>query len=376
MSVTIGIVTWNSAEVIERCLASVRQQTCPGLTLLIADNASQDETRRVVEGLTSPAERRWFDRNLGFSAAHNRLIAASDTAFYLALNPDIELSPDFVLRLVSALRADPSAGAATGKLLRFSSGEGSGDIIDTTGIIMLPSQRHLDRGADTQDDGRFERQEYVFGASGAAAIYRRAMLDDVALSASPESRGSGSLGSESQGPQQRSEQPPGQRLEWFDEEFFAYREDADLAWRAQLYGWNCLYVPAAVGRHGRRVTPERRASLPAHINYYSVRNRFLLRIKNQTMGHALRFLPATLLRDLQVLGFVLLKERASRPALGDVLRLWPRMWQKRRTIMASRRRSTRDMIRWFVEESRPQGARLEAAPGPAAAAAGTTNRDA
>jgi GT2 family glycosyltransferase len=353
MSVTIGIVTWNSAEVIERCLASVRQQTCPGLTLLIADNASQDDTRRVVEGLTSPAERRWFQRNLGFSAAHNRLIAASDSAFYLALNPDIELSPDFVLRLVTALQVDPSAGAATGKLLRFPSDSGDRpgpNVIDTTGIIMLPSQRHLDRGADTADDGRFERQEYVFGASGAAAIYRRAMLDDVALGAGPELRGSESRETGSRGSEQR--------LEWFDEDFFAYREDADLAWRAQLYGWNCLYVPTAVARHGRRVTPERRASLPPHINYYSVRNRFLLRLKNQTAGHALRFLPATLLRDLQVLGFVLLRERASRPALMDVLRLWPRTWQKRRTIMASRRRSTREMIRWFLEEARPQGATL------------------
>jgi GT2 family glycosyltransferase len=146
--------------------------------------------------------------------------------------------------------------------------------------------------------------------------------------------------------------------EWFDEDFFAYREDADLAWRAQLFGWNCLYVPSAVARHGRRVTPERRSELPALINYYSVRNRFLLRIKNQTVGHALRFLPATLLRDLQVIGFVLLKERGSRPALADVVRLWPRTWQKRRAIMSGRRRSTRDMIRWFVEESRPQGATL------------------
>jgi GT2 family glycosyltransferase len=368
MSVTIGIVTWNSAEVIERCLASVRQQTCPGITLRIADNASQDGTRAVLERLTAPDERRWFARNLGFSAAHNRLIAASATSYYLALNPDIQLSPDFVLRLVSALEADPSAGAATGKLLRFPSGDGPDvDVIDTTGIIMLPSQRHLDRGADTADDGRFERQEYVFGASGAAAIYRRAMLDDVGL----DDVALSDVALEDEGRDDVALRAgAGRGREWFDEDFFAYREDADLAWRAQLYGWNCLYVPAAVGRHGRRVTPERRASLPAHINYYSVRNRFLLRLKNQTAGHALRFLPATLLRDLQVLGFVLLRERASWPAIGDILRLWPRTWRKRRTIMTSRRRSTRDMIRWFVEESRPQGARLDAAPVAVASAAG------
>lgn len=326
-SVTVGIVTWNSAEVIERCLDSVRAQSWAAITLRVGDNASADDTRARVAAKTMAQERVEFDRNLGFSGGHNRLIAASTTEFYLALNPDIDLSPGFIETLVRALQADPSAGAGTGKLLRFGPATAgrAPDIIDSTGIIMQPSQRHLDRGADTVDDGRYERQEYVFGASGAAAMYRRAMLDDVALAG-----------------------------EWFDEDFFAYREDADLAWRAQLYGWNCLYVPAAVARHGRRVTPERRADLPALVNYYSVRNRFLLRIKNQTAGHALRFLPAALARDLQVVGYVLVAERASRPALADVWRLWPRTWRKRRAIMAARRRSTREIIRWFQEESRPQ----------------------
>ena len=77
--------------------------------------------------------------------------------------------------------------------------------------------------------------------------------------------------------------------EVFDEDFFAYREDADLAWRAQLLGWDALYVPGATATHVRRVTPERRSALPAAINRYGVRNRFLLRLKNQTAGQAARF---------------------------------------------------------------------------------------
>ena len=72
--------------------------------------------------------------------------------------------------------------------------------------------------------------------------------------------------------------------EYFDEAFFAYREDADLAWRAQWMGWRCLYVPEAQGHHVRRVLPERRAELPAEINMHSFKNRFLLRIKNMDAG--------------------------------------------------------------------------------------------
>jgi GT2 family glycosyltransferase len=321
-SVTVGIVTWNSADVIEACLASVRAQTARGVVLRVLDNASSDDTRARLERVTTADERVYVDRNLGFSAAHNRLIGSTTSAFYLCLNPDVVLSPEFVRTLIDALHRDPRAGAATGKLLRVGDGP---PVIDSTGIIMLPSQRHLDRGADREDTGQFAREEYVFGASGAAACYRRAMLDDVKVAG-----------------------------EYFDEDFFAYREDADLAWRAQLLGWRCLYVPDAVARHRRHVTPERRAALPATINAWSVRNRFLLRVKNQTLGHALRFLLPTLARDLQVIGYVLLKERTSLGALGDVIRLWPRTWAKRRAIMARRRQSTRETIAWFTRESQEQ----------------------
>ena len=324
------MVTWNSAREVEACLASVRAQTYRPLTLRVLDNASTDDTRARLAPITTTDERIDADRNLGFSDAHNRLIAASSAEFYLCLNPDVVLAPDFVARIVDALRRDPRAGSATGKLLRATDAR----VIDSTGIVMLPSQRHLDRGADRVDAGQYARAEYVFGASGAAACYRREMLEDtkVPLHAPAEGRG----------------------FEYFDEDFFAYREDADLAWRAQLLGWNCLYVPDAIAHHGRRVTPERRGSLPAAINYYSVRNRFLLRIKNQTFGHALRFALPTIARDLQVVGYVLLKERSSVGALRDVLRLWPRTWAKRRGIMARRRRPTGEMIAWFTQEPQPR----------------------
>jgi hypothetical protein len=112
-------------------------------------------------------------------------------------------------------------------------------------------------------------------------------------------------------------------------------------------GWDCLYVPAARAEHVRRVTPERRASLPPEINRYSVRNRFLLRLKNQTLGHAAWFLLPSLVRDLQVVGYVLVRERSSLPGLVDVARLLPRMLRKRRAVMRRRVRPTRELIRWF-----------------------------
>ena len=315
--VSIGIVTWNSADEIQACLSAVRRQTHAPIELLVGDNGSSDPTWAMLERLTSADERVGFGRNTGFSAAHNELIRRSRGAYYLALNPDVVIEPAFVGTLALALERAPRAGSASGKLLRID----PPDVIDSTGIVMTPSQRHLDRGGGEVDHGQYDRGGEVFGASGAAACYRRKMLDDVTV-----------LG------------------EVFDEDFFAYREDADLAWRAQLLGWDCLYEPAARARHRRRVTPERRGRLPAFINRASVRNRFLLRLKNQTWGHAGRFLVPALARDAQVVGYVLLREWTSLPGLADVLRLLPRAARKRRVIMRRRVRSSADIARWFASE--------------------------
>ena len=173
---------------------------------------------------------------------------------------------------------------------------------------MLPEQRHLDRGAGQPDEGQFENPEEIFGPSGAAAMYRRSALEDAAIDG-----------------------------QYFDEDFFAYREDADLAWRCRLLGWTSIYVPAAVALHRRRVTPERRSILPSEINYHSVKNRFLLRLNNMTWAEYRRDFWRITVRDAAVIGYVILREWSSIPALFYVIRHLPRLLTKRRAIQARRR---------------------------------------
>lgn len=313
--VSIGIVTWHPDALIQQCVASVRAQDYPSITLHIWDNEASDASRAQLEALAEAHELTWSPENVGFAAAHNALIRRTPSAYYLCLNPDAVLAPSYVRALVETLDGRPDAGSATGRLLRLN----DETVLDSTGIVMTRDQRHLDRGAETPAAGSSPLgPDAIFGPSGAAALYRRAMLEDIAF-----------------------------RGEYFDEAFFAYREDADLAWRAQWRGWSSLYVPAAVAWHRRRVTPERRAALPAQVNRYSVRNRFLLRLKNQSFTLARRFAAPTLRRDLQVVGYVLLREWTSVPGLIDVLRLLPAMLAKRRHIMTRRRVSDEDMARWF-----------------------------
>ena len=287
-SVSVGIVTWNSVSEVECCLASIRAQTHRPIELYVVDNASIDGTAAQLRELTTEDERTTLDRNVGFAGGHNLAIRRTKGDFYLALNPDVTLQADFVSRMVRQPDAEPRAGSATGRL-RLAADP---DTLDSTGVYLVPAQRHLDRGQGERDTGQYDRVEWVFGASGAAACYRRSMLADAAIDG-----------------------------EVFDEDFFAYREDVDSAWRAQWRGWTCLYVPDAVGWHARRVRLDRRREVPPAINRMSVRNRFLLRLKNQSAGQALRYFVPTLVRDAQVLGYCLVRERSSLGAFCEVARL-------------------------------------------------------
>jgi len=236
------------------------------------------------------------------------------------------LKPDFLSTLLAApgqlaaTRSGEQIGALCGKLLRWKPGASDerSDTIDSTGVYFRRNLRHLDRGSDEVDRGQYERREYVIGATGAAALYRRTMVEDI------------SVGSE-----------------FFDEDFFAYREDADLAWRAQLMGWSCLYVPEAVAWHVRRVTPERFRQLPDEINRHSIKNRFLMRAKNISSGLNLRLLIPITARDLLIFGYCVLFNWGL---LSGLTLFWSKRESirgKRKWIQAHRRVSDRELARWF-----------------------------
>jgi len=311
VKVAVNLVTFNSANDIAACLESLGTQTFRDFRIHVLDNASSDDTIKALSGFDLDLIR--SQTNTGFARAHNDLIRSYPAEFVLVLNPDAILKPEFLQRIVAALEVRPDAASATGKLLRL-----DGRTLDSTGIVMLRSQRHLDRGADQTDQGQFDKPEEVFGPSGAAALYRYSALQDVAFDG-----------------------------QFFDEDFFAYREDADLAWRFRLMGWTSIYVPAAVALHRRRVTPERRSELSPIINYHSVKNRFLLRLNNMTRTLYMRDFLQISMRDAAVVGYVLLREWKSAGALFYVIRHLPRLWKKRRAIQSRKRFDGPELDRWF-----------------------------
>jgi GT2 family glycosyltransferase len=323
--VSVLITTYNSASVLEACLNSVLQQDYPNVEVIVVDNASADGTRAVLERIGHGVRVFYNEINTGFAAAQNQGMAESHGDWLLSLNPDVLLSRDFVSKLVAAGETDSRVGSVCGKLLRWRPGE-AGErtrIIDSTGIYFLRNVRHLDRGSDEIDHGQYEQPEYVVGATGAAALYRRKMVEDVSVDG-----------------------------EFFDEDFFAYREDADVAWRAQLLGWRCVYTPQAVAWHVRRVTPERFKELPDLINRHSIKNRFLMRAKNLSLPMYLRLFGPITLRDCLIFGYCLL----FRPQLLSGLSvLWTNrnaIRMKRASIQSRRRINDAEMGKWFCNQPR------------------------
>ncbi len=321
--VAVTIVTFNSARYIATCLEHLLAQTWRPLEIVIVDNDSQDDTRGVLARFENRQEIRisYNSQNNGFAGGQNQAIAAApDADWILTLNPDVRLTPLFVRALVNAGEADARVGSVCGKLLSAAPDWTTADppLLDSTGMYFTPNFRHLDRGSKRPDLGQYDEPAYVIGGTAAACLYRKSMIDDISISG-----------------------------EFFDNDFFAYREDADVAWRAQLLGWRSLYVPNATGWHVRSVIPENRSSLPAAINRHSVKNRWLLRIKNTTASLYRRFWWRVTLRDMAVIGGCLLREWGSLGAFLDVMKLWNRTWAKRRIIMARRRASDRELATWF-----------------------------
>lgn len=292
-AVDVVIVAHNHAATLAATLHGLASQSRAPSRVVVVDNASSDGSQALLvsSGLTDLDVVAW-DVNRGFAAGANEGIRRCCAPWVLSLNPDCRLAPDFLATLVPAAARHERLGAASGLLLRGAGGDlVATDVVDSAGMVASAAGRHLDRAAGRIGPRGLDEPAWVFGATGAAALLRRAALDDVAYAGG----------------------------EVFDEGFFAYREDADLAWRLQRRGWSCLYWPKAVGWHGRGLRPEHaRRGTPA-VNRLGVRNRFLLLWSNADWRWRLACFPWWALRHLLVVAACASVERSS---LGGLREAW------------------------------------------------------
>ncbi|WP_019635712.1 glycosyltransferase family 2 protein [Paenibacillus fonticola] len=304
-TVSVHIVTYNSADDIGECLNAVMQQTYRIQQVVIIDNASTDDTLERVQsfmekssgsdGLHCEITLIPNQDNSGFAPAHNQAIELTDTDYVLVLNPDVQLQSDYVERLIAYMQQHPNFGSATGLLLLKS----GSDIVDSTGIVMNGIWRAFDRGAG-ESVQEWRRSGEVFGVSGAAALYARKMIEDISI----------------QG-------------EFFDADFFAYKEDVDVAWRARQLGWKAYYCAEAVGTHERGWKKGSRRQQPLFIRRMSYINRYKMIYKNLRGFGWLSQLPKLLAYELLTHGYILLRE-------PQVLGAWKGFWQQKPALRLKR----------------------------------------
>jgi GT2 family glycosyltransferase len=321
----VVVVTHNHAETVGACLKAVEGLAPSPARVVVVDNASADGSFEIARRSCGDLDSKLIaeKRNTGFAAANNRGIAATSEPWVLLLNPDCAPEPDLISVLLEAVASRPEAeriGAVSPKLVRADGSDlGPTTVIDAAGMVVTCSGRHFDRGAGDVDDGGYDEPAWVFGGTAAALLLRREALDDVAY---PDN-------------------------EFFAEFFFAYREDAELAWRLQLRDWLCLYAPSAVAAHRRGFRPEQGRRGHRAINRHSVRNRFLLRRHCADAAWYLHCFPAWLIRDLMVVAACLTVEWSSLPGLVDVVRLRGDSRRHREWVQGRRTAPSRRINRWF-----------------------------
>jgi GT2 family glycosyltransferase len=223
MTVAIGIVTYNSAAHIGQCLASVAAQDYPAIKVMIVDNNSADQTISLLNAEWPQYRVLANACNVGFGRAHNQIIATvPECAYYMPLNPDVILHPDYVSRMVAFIeQAGADVGWLSGRLYLRQENDQSGTRFYSVGHAVFRDGHALNIGYEEQDAARYNTAREVFGANAAAPLYRRAMLEQI-------------------------QAHPG---EVYDSRIFLFGEDVDLDWRARLTGWRCFYNPAAIGYH-------------------------------------------------------------------------------------------------------------------------------
>lgn len=252
--VSVIIVSWNGRSLLETCLPTLQQQTLSDFEVIVVDNGSEDDSVAWLKEKWPTVKVVALKINLGFAAANNIGIRQASGRYIVTLNNDTLVDADFLMQLVTAVTS-PDIGMVAPKITIWN----QPDKLDSTGIEVDWLGTAWNRGYQQPSEETYP--EDVLGPSAAAALYQRDMLAQIGL---------------------------------FDELFFAYYEDVDLAWRARRAGWRCVYAPQAHVQHWHSATGEKR---PAYKSYLIGRNKIWCFLKNYPSPILFFILPLFLVYD-------------------------------------------------------------------------------
>jgi GT2 family glycosyltransferase len=318
----IGFITYGSstARYLPFFLESLKKQTFFDHRILAFDNSgSKDNENKVFIDSNYPdIEILRADGNIGFARSFNILINKSVLAgsrFFLALNPDTILEPDFVDKALNAIEQDEKIGAIAPKILKWDFNENKKtNIIDSTGIFITKEHRFSDLNQGETDDGmKFQNKKEVFGFTGAAVLFRISALEDIAY---------------------KNKNDP----EFFDELMFMYKEDADLSYRLRLAGWKIFYEPTAVIYHDRAASPlgdsnleiaKNRKNKSPQIKKWSFLNHWILILKYLRLPFSTGVIIATCWYQFKSLAYAVIFEPYLLKEFFKLRKIWKEIGKKR-----------------------------------------------
>jgi GT2 family glycosyltransferase len=304
VTVTVLLLSVDEAPMLEHSLpAALAQDPVP--EVVVVDNASSDRTAELAR--RQGARHLPLAARVSYATAINRAIATTGGEFVLLLNADCFLRPGFLAAACERM-TDPGVGSVAPKLLRVAAPGRPLEQIDAAGMFV---DRHRKNGivGHGRPSGALSVSGAVFGADGAAALYRRRTLEDCSL-------------------------PDGEVL---DEDMELWATDADLAWRARLFGWRSVYEPRALADHVRTYSPSTRPRMSEQARRLQFRNRYLMMVKNETRAGLARDGALIAGYEILALGHVLLRERHLLRGYGEAYRSLPAARRRRRLVQGRRR---------------------------------------
>ncbi len=328
-NVSIIIVNYKGKKFLPLLFRSLSKQTYQDKEIIFIDNASNDNSVSWVKKNYPEVKTIANKKNLGYAGGANQGIKNAKGEYILILNPDLILKEDFVERLLERAEKDPKIGAISGKLLYWDfTRHKKTDIIDSTGISAKKSGFFFDRGQGEKDKNLYKSGE-IFSVSGAAMFLRKKALEEVKIF-----------------------------KEYFDNDFFAYKEDIDFSWRLRLFGWKCFFEERAIAWHERSLgkkikgplskiySRKRFSPLTKKLSY---RNHYLLLFKNTLFQNAIlpKFWIPFFWFEFKKLFFVIFLEPYLFLQDFEIVRLLPKMLKKRKEIMRRRKVNAKEIRKWF-----------------------------
>ncbi|WP_052953983.1 glycosyltransferase family 2 protein [Clostridium sp. C8] len=313
--ISLVIINYNNKEYLKRCLDSIYSQTHNNLEIIFIDNQSSDNSFEYIKEEYSSKNILLIknDVNNGYAGAANQGIKLSKGKYVMILNPDIIMEDDFIEKMYGFIESDEGIGALSGKLLKYDfKNDKKLNYIDSTGIIMFKSTRCIDRGQNEEDLGQYDKTEQVFGVCGAAPLYRREVLEKVKV-----------------------------LDEYFDEDFFAYKEDIDLSWRINLAGFKNMYYHKAIAYHGRGLGGSRggiikfiknRKKQSEFLRGISLRNHIMMIWKNDVNGFERKYKYNIIKRRIAFTFYMIIFERFNFKYYNQALSKKRTMLEKREYI--------------------------------------------